>query len=260
MKEIPNEKKYFPFPSGRKGGAFEIILAIDIIDGKCVRLSQGNFAKKKIYNENPLEVAKQFENAGIKRLHLVDLDGTKKGEIVNQNVLETIAAKTKLVIDFGGGIKTTESAQKVFDSGAKMISAGTIAVKNPYLFSEWLRKFGSEKILLGADVKEEKITINGWMETTSISVFDFIKTNIEKGVENIFCTDVSRDGMMQGTSVELYKKIIRQFPEINLIASGGISSMDDIYKLEKIGCSGVIIGKAIYEGKIKLQEVKKKLC
>ena len=235
----------------------EIIPAIDIIEGKCVRLSQGDYAKKKIYNENPLEVAKQFEDAGIKRLHLVDLDGAKKGAIVNQKVLETIASKTKLIIDFSGGIKTDSDIKSVFDAGASIVTIGSVAVKNSELFFSWVKKYGPDKILLGADVKNEKIAVSGWTEQTEISIFDFIKSNFEKGIKNIFCTDISKDGMMQGSSVDLYKKIKEKFPEINLIASGGISSLKDIDEVINAGCSGVIIGKAIYEGNIKLSELKK---
>ena len=237
----------------------EIIPAIDIIEGKCVRLSQGDYAQKKIYNEHPLEVAKQFEGAGIKRLHLVDLDGAKKGSLVNQKTLETIATKTNLIIDFGGGIKTDNDIQSVYNAGAKMAAIGSIAVKKPELFYSWINQYSAEKILLGADVKNECIAISGWMEETKLSVFDFIRKNISKGIKNIFCTDISKDGMLQGAAVELYKKIIKNTADdkqqINLIASGGISSMQDIQKTEAAGCTGVIIGKAIYEGKIKLEEL-----
>jgi phosphoribosylformimino-5-aminoimidazole carboxamide ribotide isomerase len=237
----------------------EIIPAIDIIEGKCVRLSQGDYAQKKIYNEHPLEVAKQFEGAGIKRLHLVDLDGAKKGSLVNQKTLETIASKTNLIIDFGGGIKTDNDIQSVYNAGAKMAAIGSIAVKKPELFYSWINQYSAEKILLGADVKNECIAISGWMEETKLSVFDFIRKNISKGIKNIFCTDISKDGMLQGAAVELYKKIIKNTADdkqqINLIASGGISSMQDIQKTEAAGCTGVIIGKAIYEGKIKLEEL-----
>jgi len=234
-----------------------IIPAIDIIEGKCVRLSQGDYAQKKIYNENPLEVAQQFEDIGITRLHLVDLDGAKQGKIVNWKVLEKIAAQTQLVIDFGGGVKTEEAIEMVFNSGASIATVGSIAVKTPELFFSWIQKYGAEKILLGADVKNEKIAISGWLEQTEISVFDFIKENLDKGVSTIFCTDISKDGLLQGTSVDLYEKIVDQFPKVNLIASGGVSSMKDIEEVEKIGCTGVIIGKAIYEGKIKLADLKK---
>lgn len=234
----------------------EIIPAIDIIDGKCVRLSQGDYAQKKVYNENPLEAAKQFEDAGIKRLHLVDLDGAKKGTIVNQKVLEMIASKTKLIIDFGGGIKTDADIRSVYNAGAHVATIGSLAVKNSELFFSWVKKYGPDKILLGADVKDEKIAINGWAEQTKISVFDFIKTNSEKGVKNIFCTDIAKDGMMQGASTELYKKIKDRFPSINLIASGGVSSLKDLESIQEAGCSGVIIGKAIYEGSISLSHLK----
>lgn len=233
-----------------------IIPAIDIIDGNCVRLSQGDYAQKKIYNENPLEVAKQFEAIGIRRLHLVDLDGAKQGKIVNRKVLETISSKTKLIIDFGGGIKTNEDIQSVYDSGASIATIGSLAVKNPELFFSWVKKYGAEKILLGADVKNEKIAISGWLEQTDISIYDFIENNSEQGVTGIFCTDISKDGLLQGTAIDLYKKMILKFPEINLIASGGVSSMKDIEELEEIGCEGVIVGKAIYENKISINEIK----
>ncbi|MBI4931056.1 MAG: 1-(5-phosphoribosyl)-5-[(5-phosphoribosylamino)methylideneamino]imidazole-4-carboxamide isomerase [Bacteroidetes bacterium] len=234
----------------------EIIPAIDIIEGKCVRLSQGDYSQKKIYNESPLEVAKQFEDAGIKRLHLVDLDGAKKGTIVNQKVLENIASKTKLVIDFGGGIKTDVDITSVYNAGASIATIGSIAIKNPTLFFMWVKKYGSEKILLGADVKNEKIVVSGWTEQTEISVINFINTNSEKGVKNIFCTDISKDGMMQGASIELYKKIKEEVPTINLIASGGVSSIENIEAVRQAGCSGAIIGKAIYEGTIILSDLK----
>ncbi|MEO6306030.1 MAG: 1-(5-phosphoribosyl)-5-[(5-phosphoribosylamino)methylideneamino]imidazole-4-carboxamide isomerase [Bacteroidia bacterium] len=235
----------------------EIIPAIDIIDGKCVRLRQGDYSQKTIYNEDPLEVALQFENIGIKRLHLVDLDGARQGKLINYKVLETLASKTKLKIDFGGGIKTDESIRSVFDYGASIAAIGSIAVKNKDLFFLWLKKYGSEKILLGADVKEEKIAINGWLETTNVLLFDFINENISNGVSTIFCTDISKDGLLQGPSLDLYKKIIFKFPQLNLIASGGVSNISDLEILKEIGCSGVIIGKAIYEEKIKLNDLKK---
>ncbi|MDZ4663243.1 MAG: 1-(5-phosphoribosyl)-5-[(5-phosphoribosylamino)methylideneamino]imidazole-4-carboxamide isomerase [Bacteroidota bacterium] len=235
---------------------FDIIPAIDIIDGKCVRLSQGDYNKKTIYNENPLEVAKQFEAIGIKRLHLVDLDGAKKGEVVNFKVLDKIANHTGLKIDFGGGIKTDESIQGIFNAGADMATIGSIAVKDPELFYSWIKKYGSMKILLGADVKEEKIAISGWLEETKLTVFDHLKRNIENGLTQAFCTDVSKDGMLQGPSMVLYLKILEQFPQLNFIASGGVSKMNDVFELEKIGCNGVIIGKALYEGNITTNELK----
>lgn len=236
--------------------SFDIIPAIDIIDGKCVRLSQGDYAQKIIYNEQPLEVAKMFEEIGIKRLHLVDLDGAKKGIVVNQKVLETIASKTNLIIDFGGGIKTDESIQSVFDAGAHLATLGSIAVKNKSLFFSWIKKYGANKIMLGADVKDEKIAVGGWLESTDISIIDFIDENISNGIENIFCTDISKDGLLQGPGIDLYKKIISHFSSIQLIASGGVSSINDLNELKTIGCSGVIVGKAIYEGRITIKELK----
>jgi phosphoribosylformimino-5-aminoimidazole carboxamide ribotide isomerase len=234
----------------------EIIPAIDLIDGKCVRLTQGDYNQKKIYNENPLEVAKEMEGAGIKRLHLVDLDGAKKGEVINYKVLYQLAAKTNLIIDFGGGITSNEMIQRVFNEGADIATIGSIAVKNEGLFGEWIKKYGSEKILLGADVRDKKITISGWLEKTSISIFDFIDKNSSKGIKNIFCTDVAMDGLLQGTSIELYKEILAKFPKVNLIASGGVTRIDDLELLKETGCSGAIIGKALYEGRIKLNELK----
>lgn len=234
----------------------EIIPAIDIIEGKCVRLSQGDYAQKTVYNEQPLEVAKMFEGNGIKRLHLVDLDGAKKGSVVNQKTLEQIASQTKLIIDFGGGIKTDSTIQSVFDAGASIATIGSVAVTNKDLFYSWIKKYGAQKIMLGADVKDEKIAIGGWLENTNISIENFIKKNLDFGITNIFCTDISKDGLLQGPSFDVYKKIIVQFKTLNLIASGGVSCTNDLIELEKIGCSGVIIGKAIYEGRIKLNELK----
>ena len=235
----------------------EIIPAIDIIDGKCVRLTQGDYAQKKVYNENPLGVALMFEDVGIKRLHLVDLDGAKKGAVVNFKVLERIASKTKLVIDFGGGIKTDGDIQNVYDAGANIATIGSIAVKDKELFFSWLHKYGSRKILLGADAKGKKIAVGGWLETTDILVFDFIKENIDQGVETVFCTDISKDGLLEGPSIELYKKIIEQFPKLNLIASGGVASVKDLEELKNIGCSGAIVGKALYEERITIDELKR---
>ena len=233
----------------------EIIPAIDIIDGKCVRLTQGDYAQKKIYNENPLEVALEFEDAGFKRLHLVDLDGAKAGTVRNWKVLETIAGKTGLIVDFGGGIKTAADVDIVFNSGAALATVGSIAVKNADLFVSWLQAYGAEKFLLGADVKEEKIAVAGWLETTDRWIYDFIGEYIEKGVQQIFCTDVSKDGLLQGPSLDLYRKIIAQFPDLHFIASGGVSGMEDVHELAAIGCKGVIIGKAIYEGRVRLKEL-----
>ena len=235
----------------------EIIPAIDIIDGKCVRLTHGDFNQKKIYNEDPLEVAKEFEDAGIQRLHLVDLDGAKAGVVKNWKVLESIAGKTSLVIDFGGGVKTEKDVYIVLNSGAAFVTVGSIAVKDEPLFSSWLSGMGAEKFLLGADVKNEKITVSGWLEQTDIWIYDFIEDYLAKGITQIFCTDVSKDGAMEGPSLGLYKDIVERFPKLHFIASGGVSNMDDVYALEEAGCSGVIIGKAIYEGKVSLQDLMK---
>lgn len=235
----------------------QIIPAIDIIDGKCVRLTQGDYEQKKIYNENPLEVAKEFEDAGLQRLHLVDLDGAKAGAVKNWKVLEAIAGKTSLVIDFGGGIKTEKDVNIVFDSGAALATIGSLAVKNEAEFVKWLLQFGAEKFLLGADVKEEKITVGGWLETTDITIYDFLQKYIDHGVQQVFCTDVSKDGLLAGPSTELYKKIIGRFPKLHFIASGGVSAMNDLDALAEIGCNGAIVGKAIYENRISLEELKK---
>ena len=233
----------------------EIIPAIDIIDGKCVRLTQGDYAQKKIYNEHPLEVAKQFEDAGLQRLHLVDLDGAKAGQVKNWKVLETIAGKTGLTIDFGGGIKQQEDVNIVFNSGAALATVGSIAVKNEAELIKWFMMFGADKFLLGADVKDEKIAIGGWLETTDIWIYDFIEKYIGHGIKQIFCTDVSKDGKLEGPAVELYKNIVQKFPALHFIASGGVSTMADLEALRDIGCSGAIIGKAIYEHRITLEEL-----
>lgn len=234
----------------------QIIPAIDIIDGKCVRLTQGDYGQKTIYNENPLEVAKEFEGAGLSRLHLVDLDGAKAGAVKNWKVLEAIAGNTTLVIDFGGGIKKEDDVNLVFNAGAALATIGSLAVKNEALFVEWLQKFGANKFLLGADVKEEKIAVGGWLETTDIWIYDFIAKYEAHGVKQLFCTDVSKDGKLEGPSVELYKNIITKFPDLFFIASGGVSSLEDLEALEAIGCGGAIVGKAIYEGRIKLEQLK----
>ncbi len=235
----------------------EIIPAIDLIDGKCVRLTQGDYEQKIIYNEYPLEVAKQFEDAGLKRLHLVDLDGAKEGVVKNWTVLETIAGKTNLTIDFGGGIKTEKDVKIVFDSGAALATVGSIAVKNENEFVNWLNQFGADKFLLGADVKDEKIAIHGWKETTDIWIYNFIEKYLQLGIQQIFCTDISKDGKLEGPSVDLYKNILQKFPAIDFIASGGASSIKDLEDLSTIGCKGVIIGKAIYENRISLNDLKK---
>jgi phosphoribosylformimino-5-aminoimidazole carboxamide ribotide isomerase len=228
----------------------QIIPAIDIIEGKCVRLTQGDYAQKTIYNEHPLEVALQFQDAGLQRLHLVDLDGAKAGAVKNWKVLETLAAKTNLTIDFGGGIKTEKDVSIVLDSGAAYATVGSIAVKGEALFTHWLQSFGAAKFILGADVKDEKITIGGWLHTTDIWIYDFIEKYTGKGVQQIFCTDVSKDGKLEGPALELYKNILQKFPTLHFIASGGVASVDDVHALHDIGCKGVIIGKAIYEGRI----------
>jgi phosphoribosylformimino-5-aminoimidazole carboxamide ribotide isomerase len=234
----------------------QIIPAIDIIDGKCVRLTEGDYSQKKIYNEHPLEVAKQFEDAGLTRLHLVDLDGAKAGAVKNWKVLETIAGKTSLIIDFGGGIKKENDVKIILNSGAAFATVGSIAVKDELEFIKWLLIFGADKFLLGADVKEEKIAINGWTQKTDIWIYDFIEKYIAHGMKQIFCTDVSKDGKLEGPSIELYKNIIAKFPELYFIASGGVSSIKDLEELQSIGCKAVIVGKAIYEGRIKIPDLK----
>jgi phosphoribosylformimino-5-aminoimidazole carboxamide ribotide isomerase len=235
----------------------EIIPAIDIIDGKCVRLTHGDYSQKKIYNEHPLEVARQFEDSGLKRLHLVDLDGAKAGAVKNWKVLELLAGKTRLVIDFGGGIKTEKDVQIVFECGSRYATVGSIAVKDKETFISWLKKFGPDKFLLGADVRDENLTISGWTEKTAIWIYDFIKDYMEQGVQQLFCTDVAKDGALEGPSVELYKNIIQKFPELHFIASGGVRHMDDVYELQDIGCKGLIIGKALYENRISIEDLKK---
>ena len=233
----------------------QIIPAIDIIDGKCVRLTEGNYAQKKIYNEDPLEVAKTFEGIGLMRLHLVDLDGAKAGEVVNWKVLEKIANQTQLIIDFGGGIKKENTLQTVFDTGANYATIGSLAVKNRAVFEEWIERFGADAFMLGADVFEEKIVIGGWLEKTNIDVYEFIQSYMNKGITQIFCTDIQKDGKLAGPSIDLYKKIIEQFPTLQLIASGGVSKMEDLHALRTIGCAGAIVGKAIYENRITLEEL-----
>nr|WP_319998855.1 1-(5-phosphoribosyl)-5-[(5-phosphoribosylamino)methylideneamino]imidazole-4-carboxamide isomerase [uncultured Draconibacterium sp.] len=233
----------------------EIIPAIDLIDAKCVRLSQGDYNQKTIYNENPLEVAKMFEDAGITRLHLVDLDGAKAKHIVNYKVLETIAGKTNLVIDFGGGLKSDKDLEIAFNSGAAMVTGGSIAVKEKDTFLSWLEKFGSEKIILGADAKDGNIAVSGWLETTELGVIDFISEFHKQGISKVISTDISRDGMLSGPSFELYADIMKKLPKVEIIASGGIATMNDILKLDEMGVPGVITGKAIYENRITLKEI-----
>ena len=234
----------------------EIIPAIDILDGKCVRLSQGDYGQKKVYNEDPLEVAKRFEDHGLCRLHLVDLDGAKANRIINYRVLEKIASRTSLIIDFGGGLKSDDDLQIAFNSGAKMVTGGSIAVKNPEIFQTWIDKFGRESIILGADCRNNRIAVSGWTENTEEDVFLFIDKWQKQGISKVICTDISKDGMLEGPNVELYRKIREQNPDIHLIASGGIGCMDDIKQLEEANIPGVIIGKAIYEGRISLKELK----
>lgn len=233
----------------------EIIPAIDIIEGKCVRLSQGDYNSKKIYNENPLEIAKQFEDAGIKRLHLVDLDGAKSKKIVNHKTLESIAKNTSLIVDFGGGLKTNDDLKVAFDCGAKMITGGSIAVKDSQTFTEWLGLYGGNKIILGADVKDEKIAVTGWLEDSGLDMWQFIGDYMAKGVTKVICTDISKDGMLQGPSTDLYVKMKSQFPGLYVIASGGISCIKDVEILNEKGIDAVIIGKAIYENKISLKQL-----
>ncbi|HTL06688.1 MAG TPA: 1-(5-phosphoribosyl)-5-[(5-phosphoribosylamino)methylideneamino]imidazole-4-carboxamide isomerase [Chitinophagaceae bacterium] len=239
----------------RTQGRMEIIPAIDLIDGKCVRLTQGDYQQKKVYNEHPLEVAKQFEDAGLRRLHLVDLDGAKAGAVKNWKVLEAIAGKTNLLIDFGGGIKTMEDATIVFNSGAALATVGSLAVKNEKEFVGWLQHFGAQKFLLGADVKDEKIAVGGWLETTDIWVYDFIRNYRAQGVHQIFCTDISKDGKLEGPATGLYKNIVSEFPSLHFIASGGVSNMQDLEALQEAGCKGAIVGKAIYEGRVTLKDI-----
>lgn len=233
-----------------------VIPAIDIIDGKCVRLTNGDYSKKKVYNENPIEIAKAFEDHGFKFLHLVDLDGAKSNHIVNHKVLEVIATKTNLNIDFGGGLKSNKDLAIAFECGAKKITGGSVAVMNSSLFLEWIDIYGPDKIILGSDVNGEKIAINGWLETSNQTINKFLSFYIDNGVRTTICTDVSKDGMLKGPSISLYKKILKQ-NSIDLIASGGISKIDDITQLSEIGCEGAIIGKAIYEKSISLKELEK---
>jgi phosphoribosylformimino-5-aminoimidazole carboxamide ribotide isomerase len=233
----------------------QIIPAIDLIDGKCVRLTEGDYAQKKIYNEDPLEVAKAFEGIGLMRLHLVDLDGAKAGEVVNWKVLEKIANQTQLSIDFGGGIKKEATFKTVFDTGAKYATIGSLAVKNRVVFEEWIERFGANAFMLGADVFEEKIAIGGWIEKTDIDVYEFIQSYMNKGIAQIFCTDIQKDGKLAGPSIDLYKRIIEKFPALQLIASGGVSKIEDLHTLRTIGCAGAIVGKAIYENRITLEEL-----
>lgn len=232
-----------------------IIPAIDIIDAKCVRLTKGDYDTKKVYNENPVEVAKEYEANGITHLHLVDLDGAKKGEVVNWKVLEAITLNTKLNVDFSGGIKTKEQVKQAFNLGANQIAVGSLAVKNKQEFVDWIWEFGEEKLILGADVMNEKIAVNGWQENSHQSIFSFLDFYFEEGIDYVLCTDISKDGMLQGPSFSLYQKIIKEYEEIKLIASGGVSSIQDLHQLKEMGCYATIVGKALYENKITLKEL-----
>jgi len=234
----------------------KIIPAIDIIDGKCVRLSKGDYDTKKIYHENPLDIAQEFQTNGIRYLHVVDLDGAKAKTIKNLKTLEILAAETALIIDFGGGIKTRQDLENAFSAGANQVTIGSIAVENPEICAEWLQEFGAEKLILGADCLDRKVKTSGWLTESNLDVLDFIQDYQKKGIQSVICTDISKDGMLQGPSFELYKEILDQ-TEIDLIASGGISSIEDVEELKNIGCAGAIIGKALYEGKISLKKLQK---
>jgi phosphoribosylformimino-5-aminoimidazole carboxamide ribotide isomerase len=233
----------------------KIIPAIDIINGKCVRLTKGDYTTQKIYNENPIEVAKSFEAHGITNLHLVDLDGAKAGQIINYKILENLVANTNLKIDFGGGLKTNKDVEIAFECGANQITGGSIAVKNPSLFEEWIQRYGHEKIILGADVSNGKIAVSCWQEESSEELIPFILNYQKKGIQSVICTDISKDGMLEGPSFELYQTILKEIKNIKLIASGGISTFDELPKLAKLDCHGVIIGKAIYENRITLKQL-----
>ena len=233
----------------------EIIPAIDLIDGKCVRLTQGDYNSKKIYNESPVEVAKELEANGIRRLHVVDLDGAASHHVVNYRTLDKIAGGTSLVIDFGGGIKSDEDLVIAFDNGAQMVAIGSVAVKSPILFEKWLNQYGPEKMILGADVKDNRIAVSGWKEESTQSLEYFIQHYKEKGITKVLCTDISKDGTLKGPAIDLYQKIIKQHEDLHLIASGGVSSIDDIYRLEEAHIPAVVFGKALYEGKIKLKDL-----
>lgn len=235
----------------------EIIPAIDIIEGKCVRLTKGDYSTQKVYNTDPLEVAKSFEDVGIRFLHLVDLDGAKAHHIVNARVLEKIAGQTRLIIDFGGGLKSDEDVKIAFESGASMITGGSIAVKNPSVFESWITTYGAEKIILGADAMHGMIAVSGWQEDSGLELIPFVRSYIDKGIRRVICTDISRDGMLQGAANVLYEKMIKELPSFDLVASGGISSMQDILDLQHTGVAAAITGKAIYEGHIKLEEIAK---
>lgn len=233
----------------------ELIPAIDLIDGKCVRLTQGDYGQKTVYHDDPLEVGQRFEGAGLSRLHLVDLDGAKAGRVVNWKVLETLASKTSLQIDFGGGVKTEEDVQRILGSGARWVTVGSLAARNPEILESWIGKYGADTFFLGADVRDKKIATGGWMETTDIDVLSFIGSYISKGLTHIFCTDISKDGRLEGPATALYQEIIAAHPSVQLVASGGVSNIEDLHALATAGCHGAIIGKAIYEGRITLEQL-----
>ena len=232
-----------------------VIPAIDLIGGKCVRLSQGDYSRKTDYHEDPLEMAKRFEGAGLTRLHLVDLDGAKAKKIVNGLVLQRICSGTQLAVDFGGGIQAQEELEKAFALGARQVTGGSIAVRNPSLFESWLEAFGADRIILGADAKDKKIAVGGWEETTALELIPFIQGFYQKGIREVICTDVAKDGLLQGPSFGLYAEILQELPELKLIASGGVSCLKDLEELQKIGVYGTILGKAYYEGKVSLEEL-----
>ena len=234
----------------------EIIPAIDMIEGKCVRLTKGDYAQKKVYNDSPLEVAKMFESMGIRRLHLVDLDGAKSKHVVNDKVLRDICRETRLVVDFGGGIKSEADLEKVFDAGAAMATAGSIAVTDRETVYSWIERYGADRLVLGADVREGKISINGWQEDSDIDLMTFLEDYLSRGIRNVLCTDISKDGMLQGPNIDLYRSIMERFPQCHLIASGGVSSNDDIKALDGAGIPAVVFGKAFYEGRINIEELK----
>ena len=233
----------------------ELIPAIDIIDGKCVRLTKGDYDQKTVYSDSPAKMAKSFETLGFQRLHVVDLDGAKSKHIVNSSVLRRVTTETQLVVDFGGGIKTDEDLEKAFDAGASMVTVGSIAVTNPDLFMGWLEKYGAERMILGADVRHGKISINGWKEDSDEDLLPFLKKYVDAGVKNVLCTEISKDGTLAGPAIDLYKRVMDAYPELHLIASGGVSSKADIEALDKAGIPAVVFGKAIYEGKIDLREL-----
>ncbi|MFM1794314.1 MAG: 1-(5-phosphoribosyl)-5-[(5-phosphoribosylamino)methylideneamino]imidazole-4-carboxamide isomerase, partial [Bacteroidota bacterium] len=233
----------------------EIIPAIDIIDGQCVRLTEGDYSHKTVYASSPLEMAKQYESLGFKRIHLVDLDGAKAGQVVNWKVLEEISRQTTLEIDFGGGVKTSQEVEKIIDLGVQYVTVGSIAAKQPEAFKSWLTQFGIDKFFIGADVIDRKIMTGGWLDATAIDLFDFIEMYLKLGFNHFFCTDITKDGKLMGPALDLYKSLLMAFPSLHLVASGGVSCLEDLHALKEIGCKGAIVGKAIYEGKIELKQL-----